>query len=122
MALAAAETLRRAATQIVPVMADEWFAESTFSDFTVHVTPDELAVLKGEVLAVVARHRERPPTDGSAPVVVQFQAFPAEGPAAPSRPRPRDRADAHPARPRRTRPPRPERAALARRLHHVRHR
>ncbi|MCQ4211244.1 ArsR/SmtB family transcription factor [Streptomyces longispororuber] len=83
VALAAAENLRRAATQIVPVIADEWFAVSTFSDFTVHVTPDELAVLKGELAAVVARYRERPAADGSAPVIVQFQAFPAEGPAAP---------------------------------------
>ncbi|MEV3856418.1 helix-turn-helix domain-containing protein [Streptomyces sp. NPDC050095] len=75
VALAAAETLRRAAVQAVPGMPEEWFAVSAFSDFTVHVTPAELAALKGELYEVVARYRGKEAA-GAAAATVQFQAFP----------------------------------------------
>ncbi|MFI7008259.1 winged helix-turn-helix domain-containing protein [Streptomyces sp. NPDC050145] len=77
VALAAAETLRRAAAQTVPAMPDTWFAVSAFSDFSVQVTPDELAALKDELYAVVDRYRRREPSPGAESAVVQFQAFPA---------------------------------------------
>ncbi|MGY0020304.1 hypothetical protein ACVHNB_15115 [Streptomyces sp. YJ-C3] len=77
MALAAAETLRRAAAQL-PGMPDEWFGVSAFTDLTVHVTPEELAALKQELYAVVARYRDKEPAPGAAAATVQFQAFPAD--------------------------------------------
>ncbi|MYW63226.1 helix-turn-helix domain-containing protein [Streptomyces sp. SID8379] len=79
VALAAAETLRRAAAQ-TPGMPDEWFAVSAFSDFTVRLTPDELRELTGELYAVVTRYRDKEPAPGAAPATVQFQAFPADRP------------------------------------------
>ncbi|MEV1026398.1 winged helix-turn-helix domain-containing protein [Streptomyces sp. NPDC050264] len=78
VALAAAETLRRAAAQTVPGMSDEWFAVSAFTDVTVQVTPDELGALKSELYAVIARYRDKEPAPGAATALVQFQAFPAD--------------------------------------------
>ncbi|MFE1952636.1 helix-turn-helix domain-containing protein [Streptomyces sp. NPDC059524] len=77
VALTAADTLRRAAGQTVPAMPDAWFAVSAFSDFSVQVTPRELAALKDELYAVVDRYRHREPSPGAQAAVVQFQAFPA---------------------------------------------
>ncbi|MZD10586.1 helix-turn-helix domain-containing protein [Streptomyces sp. SID5785] len=78
VALAAADTLRRAAVQTVPSMPDAWFAVSAFSDVSVEVTPAELGALKDELFAVVERYRERGPSAGAARAVVQFQVFPAD--------------------------------------------
>lgn len=86
VALAAADRLRRAAAQTLPELPDEWFAASAFSDFSVEVTPGELAALKDELYAVVERWRDREPSPGAARAVVQYQAFPqstARPPAAP---------------------------------------
>lgn len=77
VALAAAETLRRAA-QTVPSMPDEWFAVTAFTDFAVRVTPDELAALRQELHDIVERYRNKEPASGAAPAVVQFQTFPAD--------------------------------------------
>ncbi|MFJ8821166.1 helix-turn-helix domain-containing protein [Streptomyces sp. NPDC102467] len=83
VALAAAETLRRAAAQTVPGMSDEWFAVSAFTDVAVHVTPEELAALKGELYAAITRYRDKEPAPGAAAATVQFQAFPADPPVEP---------------------------------------
>ncbi|MFJ6569726.1 ArsR/SmtB family transcription factor [Streptomyces sp. NPDC091292] len=86
LAMAHGEALRRAATETVPVMADEWFAVSAFTDHTLRLTPTELDRMKTELLAVVDRYREHAASadtestgaesTGAAPVTVRVQAYP----------------------------------------------
>ncbi|MFD0413866.1 ArsR/SmtB family transcription factor [Streptomyces sp. NPDC127108] len=78
--LAYAESLRRAADEVVPALPDEWFAAAMFGDYTVRVAPDELDAMKGELVAVIERYRTRPSeAPGAADVSVRLQAFPLAG-------------------------------------------
>ncbi|WJV44790.1 hypothetical protein [Streptomyces flavofungini] len=77
VALAHAESLRRAAEETVPALPDEWFAAAVFSDFTLRLAPHELDAMKGEVAAVIERYRTRPSEAAdAADVSVRLQAFP----------------------------------------------
>ncbi|WP_405777277.1 ArsR/SmtB family transcription factor [Streptomyces sp. NBC_00859] len=82
------DQLRRLAGT-VPLLPDDWYAASVFSDYTLHLTPDELNAMKSELVSVVGRYRKRGPTrpehgpGGTAgevpapvPVSVQLQSFP----------------------------------------------
>jgi DNA-binding transcriptional ArsR family regulator len=79
LALADSETLRRAATEIVPVMPDEWFGVSAFMSHMLHLTPGELDAMKGELARVIERYRDRESTDGAERVAVHLQLFPLPG-------------------------------------------
>jgi DNA-binding transcriptional ArsR family regulator len=75
--LAYGELLRRLAGEVVPVMPEDWFGASTFSDYTLRLTPDQLSGLKAELAQVIGRYRSRGAgNDSAARVSVQLQAFP----------------------------------------------
>ncbi|MEV5199361.1 winged helix-turn-helix domain-containing protein [Streptomyces sp. NPDC053720] len=84
VAVAAADRLRRAA-QEVALLPQEWLEATAYSDFLLHLTPGEADRMKAEISEVIARYRhesgEAP--EGSAPVVLQVQAFPVPGTALP---------------------------------------
>ncbi|WP_328331320.1 MULTISPECIES: ArsR/SmtB family transcription factor [unclassified Streptomyces] len=96
--LAYSDRLRRLAGT-VPLLPDDWYAASVFSDYTLHLTPDELNAMKAELVEVVGRYRQLGPrepqhsaddsdtgdsADGTeevgvpvpTPVSVQLQSFP----------------------------------------------
>ncbi|WP_329122686.1 winged helix-turn-helix domain-containing protein [Streptomyces sp. NBC_01465] len=78
--LAYADRLRRVAG-MVPLMSDAWHGAAIFADYTVELTPDELNLMKAEIVGVVKKYRERgassPVGEGAAErVSVQLQAFP----------------------------------------------
>ncbi|WP_405562975.1 helix-turn-helix domain-containing protein [Streptomyces sp. NBC_01180] len=54
--LAYSDQLRRLAGT-VPLLPDDWYAASVFSDYTLHLTPDELNAMKAELVEVVSRYR-----------------------------------------------------------------
>ncbi|MEU9314851.1 helix-turn-helix domain-containing protein [Streptomyces sp. NPDC048295] len=82
VAVAAADRLRRAA-QEVALLPQEWLDATAYSDFLLHLTPDDVDRMRTEIFEVVCRYRhgasEAP--EGSAPVVLQVQAFPVPGAA-----------------------------------------
>ncbi|EYT81672.1 ArsR family transcriptional regulator [Streptomyces sp. Tu 6176] len=96
VALAAAERLRAAAAE-VPLLPEPWTGVSAYGDFVLRLRPAELAALRDELFAVIARHgqprtplpaaaqapaKAQPPTPvvaDPAPVMVQVQAFPVPG-------------------------------------------
>ncbi|MCX5098504.1 helix-turn-helix domain-containing protein [Streptomyces sp. NBC_00053] len=84
VAVAAADRLRRAA-QEVALLPQEWLEATSYSDFLLHLTPGDADRMKSELFEVIARYRhgagEAP--EGSAPVVLQVQAFPVPGTALP---------------------------------------
>ncbi|MEU2674108.1 winged helix-turn-helix domain-containing protein [Streptomyces sp. NPDC007164] len=84
VAVAAADRLRRAA-QEVALLPQEWLEATAYSDFLLHLTPGDADRMKAEIFEVIARYRhesgEAP--EGSAPVVLQVQAFPVPGTALP---------------------------------------
>ncbi|GAA0377135.1 helix-turn-helix domain-containing protein [Streptomyces olivoreticuli] len=59
---------------------DSWRSAGTISDWSdLRMTPDQLAVLNAELMAVIARHTPAPgaePDPDALPVVVQLQSFP----------------------------------------------
>ncbi|WP_405943881.1 ArsR/SmtB family transcription factor [Streptomyces sp. NBC_00932] len=55
--LAYSDQLRRLAGT-VPLLPDDWYAASVFSDYTLLLTPDELNAMKAELADVVGRYRE----------------------------------------------------------------
>ncbi|MGW1409679.1 ArsR/SmtB family transcription factor [Streptomyces sp. NPDC002403] len=84
VAVAAADRLRRAA-QEVALLPREWLDVTAYSDFLLHLTPGDVDRMRTEIFEVVCRYRhaasEAP--EGSAPVVLQVQAFPVPGTALP---------------------------------------
>ena len=72
--LAYSEQLRRLA-YTAPLLPDEWFEASTFSNYTLRLIPAELNELKSELAAVVKKYRHRD-DDAGAPVAVQLHGFP----------------------------------------------
>ncbi|MFJ7194104.1 MULTISPECIES: helix-turn-helix domain-containing protein [unclassified Streptomyces] len=82
VAVAAADRLRRAA-QEVALLPQQWLDVTAYSDFLLHLTPDDVDRMRTEIFEVVCRYRhgasEAP--EGSAPVVLQLQAFPVPGTA-----------------------------------------
>jgi DNA-binding transcriptional ArsR family regulator len=80
LVLARIEQLRRAA-QEVPLLPREWADVSTYGDFTLTLTPAEVARLRAELFDVIRRYRDEPADDAEAgvPVSVQVQAFPVPG-------------------------------------------
>ncbi|WP_371095315.1 ArsR/SmtB family transcription factor [Streptomyces sanglieri] len=84
VAVAAADRLCRAA-QEVALLPQEWLEATSYSDFLLHLTPGDADRMKSELFEVIARYRrgagEAP--EGSAPVVLQVQAFPVPGTALP---------------------------------------
>ncbi|MEX2984065.1 ArsR/SmtB family transcription factor [Streptomyces sp. C36] len=58
----------------------EWRAAGTVSDWRdLRLSPEQLAALNAELMAVIARHTPAPdaePVPGALPVVVQLQSFP----------------------------------------------
>jgi DNA-binding transcriptional ArsR family regulator len=76
--LAYGERLRRVAGT-VPLLSDAWHAAAIFADYTVELTPDELDLMKAEIVEVVTKYRARGSRSagGTAErVSVQLQAFP----------------------------------------------
>ncbi|MEL5953357.1 helix-turn-helix domain-containing protein [Streptomyces sp. CLV115] len=82
VAVAATDRLRRAA-QEVALLPQEWLEVTSYSDFLLHLTPVDADRMKSELFEVIERYRrgagEAP--EGSAPVVLQMQAFPVPGTA-----------------------------------------
>ncbi|MEV6928294.1 helix-turn-helix domain-containing protein [Dactylosporangium sp. NPDC051485] len=78
--LARAELLRQVADE-VPLLPQQWANASVFSDVLLHLTPADAVRLKDDVLAVVARYRDRETDRTTAPVplAAQFQLFPVPG-------------------------------------------
>lgn len=78
--MARADLLRKAAEE-VPLLPRFWANASVFSDIVLHLTPTDAVRLKEDVLAVVARYRDRDtgPTTAPVPLSVQFQVFPVPG-------------------------------------------
>lgn len=74
-ALAYSERLRRLA-DTVPLLPDDWFAASTFSDYTLRLTPGELTRLKRELASVIHKYSADAADGSGTPVSVQLQAFP----------------------------------------------
>jgi DNA-binding transcriptional ArsR family regulator len=72
--LAYSDELRRVAG-IVPMLPDDWYGASIFSDYTLRLTPDRLNALKAELVAAIARYED----DEGEAVSVQLQAFPLLG-------------------------------------------
>jgi len=76
-----AEAMFRAVDEL-PTLPAEWREAGTISDYSFHLTPDQLHDLLGEVEAVLARYRtedDDPHPPGARSVAVQIQAFPREG-------------------------------------------
>jgi DNA-binding transcriptional ArsR family regulator len=72
--LAYSEQLRRLA-YTAPLLPDGWYEASMFSNYTLHLTPDELNQAKSELAAVIEKYRDR--DDGAGvPVALQLHAFP----------------------------------------------
>jgi DNA-binding transcriptional ArsR family regulator len=78
LVLARIEQLRRAA-QEVPLLPREWADVSMYGDFTLTLTPAEVARLRAELFDVIRRYRDEPDTERGVPVSVQVQAFPVPG-------------------------------------------
>jgi DNA-binding transcriptional ArsR family regulator len=72
--LAYSEQLRRLA-YTAPLLPDEWYEASTFSNYTLRLTPTELNELKSELAAVVKRYSHRDDEAGT-PVAFQLHGFP----------------------------------------------
>lgn len=68
-----------------PTLPTRWRNASIFTDVLLRLTPEELEGFRGELRDLVARYRSDDPSGvrsappGSAPVVVQLQAFPRPG-------------------------------------------
>jgi hypothetical protein len=60
----------------VPLLPDEWFDASTFSNYTVRLTPEELSAVKAELGAVIKRYRDREVQSTGVPVSLQLHGFP----------------------------------------------
>jgi DNA-binding transcriptional ArsR family regulator len=73
--LAYSDRLRRLA-YTVPLLPDDWFAASTFSDYTLRLTPDELTQVKRELAGVIDKYRGGGDDGPGVPVSVQLQGFP----------------------------------------------
>ena len=71
--LAYSDELRRQAST-VPLLPDEWFEASTFSNYTLRLEPAELNQLKSELGAVIKKYRDR--ESAGVPVSVQLHGFP----------------------------------------------
>ncbi|WP_433164288.1 helix-turn-helix domain-containing protein [Kribbella sp. CA-247076] len=72
--LAYSEQLRRLA-YTAPLLPDEWYEASMFSNYTLRLTPEELNEAKSELAAVIKKYRDR--GDGAGvPVALQLHAFP----------------------------------------------
>lgn len=69
--LAYADELRRLAG-VVPMLPDDWYGASIFSDYTLRLTLDRLNALKAELVATINRYEGG---DGD-PVSLHLQAFP----------------------------------------------
>ncbi|WP_432877139.1 helix-turn-helix domain-containing protein [Kribbella sp. CA-245084] len=76
--LAYSEQLRRLA-YTAPLQPDDWYEASTFSNYTLQLTPAELNEAKSELAAVIKKYRDRANAAG-APVAVQLHAFPLPEP------------------------------------------
>ncbi|GAA3133906.1 DNA-binding transcriptional ArsR family regulator [Kribbella aluminosa] len=72
--LAYSEQLRRLA-YTAPLLPDEWYEASMFSNYTLRLTPAELNDAKSELAAVVKKYRDRDNGAG-VPVALQLHAFP----------------------------------------------
>jgi DNA-binding transcriptional ArsR family regulator len=72
--LAYSEQLRRLA-YTAPLLPDEWYEASTFSNYTLRLTPAELNELKSELAAVVKKYSHRDDEAGT-PVAFQLHGFP----------------------------------------------
>jgi DNA-binding transcriptional ArsR family regulator len=69
--LAYSDELRRLAG-VVPLLPDDWYGASIFSDYTLRLTPDRLNALKAELIEAIGRYQ-----DGEGEQVsVHLQAFP----------------------------------------------
>ncbi|MES9511855.1 helix-turn-helix domain-containing protein [Streptomyces sp. NPDC000609] len=84
VAVAAADRLRRAA-QEVALLPEEWLDVTAYSDFLLYLTPGDVDRMRTEIFEVISRYRhgEGEAPEGSSPVVLQVQAFPAAGTALP---------------------------------------
>ncbi|MGZ0153272.1 helix-turn-helix domain-containing protein [Kribbella sp. WER1] len=72
--LAYSEQLRRL-SYTAPLLPDEWYGASIFSNYTLRLTPAELNEAKAELAAVILKYRDR--DDGAGvPVALQLHAFP----------------------------------------------
>ncbi|MEV6283823.1 helix-turn-helix domain-containing protein [Kribbella sp. NPDC051770] len=72
--LAYSDQLRRLA-YTAPLLPDEWYEASTFSNYTLRLTPDELLELKSELAAVINRYRRDDDATGT-PVAIQLHGYP----------------------------------------------
>jgi DNA-binding transcriptional ArsR family regulator len=75
-----AENMFRAVDEM-QTQSTEWREAGIFSDFLFHLTPAQLAGLKEELFAVLARYRtdlNLPVPEGAEQISVQIQAFPRE--------------------------------------------
>ncbi|WP_163513510.1 ArsR/SmtB family transcription factor [Fodinicola acaciae] len=70
--LAYSDELRRVAG-VIPLLPNDWYGASIFSDYTLRLTPDRLNALKTELVETISRYRDE---DDGDPVSLQLQAFP----------------------------------------------
>ncbi|MFG1809715.1 ArsR/SmtB family transcription factor [Streptomyces sp. NPDC049040] len=80
LALAYADQLGRAAQEI-PLLPEDWFDASSYSDFLLRATTQDLARMRAEIFEVIHRYRRNGPAsdEDSAAVAVQMQVFPVPG-------------------------------------------
>ncbi|WP_432167062.1 ArsR/SmtB family transcription factor [Streptomyces sp. bgisy031] len=80
VALACAERLERAA-QEVPLLPEDWYEASFYSDFVLRLAPGDIERMRAELFEVVSRYRasESAAPASSVPVSLQLQAFPVPG-------------------------------------------
>ncbi|MGW1429168.1 ArsR/SmtB family transcription factor [Streptomyces sp. NPDC002431] len=76
----AADRLHRAARE-VPLLPEDWLRATAYGDFLLHLTPDDTSRMRDEIFEVITRYRDRSGgvPEGTSPVFVQVQAFPAPG-------------------------------------------
>lgn len=76
------DSMRRSVEEL-PTLPREWYEAAVFSDYVLHLTPEELRRLRAEVAEVAGRYRpvdaSAAPPEGTAEVIFQFQAFPRPG-------------------------------------------
>lgn len=72
--LAYSEQLRRLA-YTAPLLPDDWYEASTFSNYTLRLTPAELNELKAELAAVIKKFNYHDDEAGT-PVALQLHGFP----------------------------------------------
>ncbi|MFC9616649.1 ArsR/SmtB family transcription factor [Streptomyces sp. NPDC056938] len=80
LALAYADHLNRAA-QEVPLLPEDWFDASSYSDFLLWITPQDITRMRTEIFEVIRRYRrsQSQAPQGSQAVSLQVQVFPVPG-------------------------------------------